>query len=98
MILRRLSNEVIAELAREVDAGNRRVIVVAPTGAGKTVIAAETSRTPFFAARLFCFWRIAARSSADYRSCTAHGIAHGIIQAGFPTRPAELVQVASVQP
>ncbi len=38
--LRPYQIDVIAELGKQIAAGKRRIILVAPTGAGKTVIAA----------------------------------------------------------
>jgi DNA repair protein RadD len=38
--LRPYQVDVIAELDKQIAAGKRRIILVAPTGAGKTVIAA----------------------------------------------------------
>lgn len=39
-LLRPYQREVVAEVEQRIAAGERRIIVVAPTGAGKTVIAA----------------------------------------------------------
>jgi ATP-dependent helicase YprA (DUF1998 family) len=44
MELRPYQQDVIAEFDRKVTLGQRRVIVVAPTGAGKTIVAAEIIR------------------------------------------------------
>jgi DNA repair protein RadD len=98
--LRPYQHNVIADFERERAAGKRRIITVAPTASGKTVIGAA----------------IIKQHVADYQNVLvlAHrreiigqtsrklhdqGIAHGIIQAGFDhlSRPMERVQVASVQ-
>jgi DNA repair protein RadD len=39
--LRPYQAEVVAEIGRLIASGQRRIILVAPTGAGKTIIAAE---------------------------------------------------------
>ena len=95
--LRPYQTDVIAEFDRTREYKNR-IILVAPTGSGKTVIAAAIIRA-----------EIAARGSvlvlAHRREIIAQtsqklsgiGISHGIIQAGFQPRPFERVQVASVQ-
>lgn len=43
--LRRYQVDVIDELDRVIASGKRRIILVAPTGAGKTVIAAAIIKT-----------------------------------------------------
>lgn len=79
---------------RVLSAPARRTLLVAPCGAGKTVIAAEVirrrgSRTLFLAAQRELIEQTAAK-------LTAANVAHGIIMAGVAPRPAP-VQVASVQ-
>ena len=96
--LRQYQRDVINEFHRRVDEGHRRIILVAPTGAGKTVIGAEIIGAAARTAKpvLVLAHR---REIIGQTSCKlyAAGIAHGIIQAGFPARPLELVQVASIQ-
>jgi superfamily II DNA or RNA helicase len=78
--------------------GERRIIMVAPTGAGKTIIGAEIIRRSERAMEpvlvLAHRREIIGQTS---RKLYAAGILHGIIQAGMPTRPQELVHVASIQ-
>jgi superfamily II DNA or RNA helicase len=81
-----------------VGAGRRRILLVAPTGSGKTVTAGATiaeavrsgERVLFLAHRHELIMQASAKLH-DF------GIDHGVIKAGFPTRPGERVQVASVQ-
>jgi DNA repair protein RadD len=76
----------------------RRVLLVAPTGSGKTVIAsaivhaavAKGSRVLFLAHR-----RELARQAHEKLYC--YGIDAGIIQAGFEPRLEQPVQIASIQ-
>jgi len=96
--LRQYQRDVIDEFNRRIEEGYHRIILVAPTGAGKTVIGAEiigaTARTVKPVLVLAHRREIIEQIS---RKLYAAGIAHGIIQAGFPPRPLELVQVASIQ-
>lgn len=96
--LRPYQQDLLADLEEKIETSKRRVIVVAPTGAGKTIIAAaiinnaiESNRRVLVLAHTR---EIITQTSAKLFD---HGIQHGIIQAGFPTRPDETVQVASVQ-
>ena len=96
--LRPYQREAIGQFNGEVAAGRRRVLLVAPTASGKTVIAgaiiaeaaAEGRRILFLAHRRELIQQAG-------RKLYAGGVDHGIIQAGFSRRPGAPVQVASVQ-
>src|SRR3984893_5086057 len=92
--LRPYQVEIIAAFERTVAAGQRRLIIVMPTGAGKTVVAAESA--PKHQRVLF----LAHRREIVSQTCQKLfdvDLDHGIIQAGFPPRLTEPVQVASIQ-
>jgi superfamily II DNA or RNA helicase len=96
--LRPYQVDVIADFDRAVAAGQNRVILVAPTGAGKTVIAAAIIKAAVQSRRNVLM--LAHRREIITQTSGklfAHKIPHGIIQAGFPLRPLEAVQVASIQ-
>ena len=95
-VLRPYQDEVIAEFWRAVDAGQRRIIIVAPTASGKTVIAREIIKQARSKASgsLFLAHR---REILTQTSNKLTGIPHGVIRPGDQPRPLELVQVASVQ-
>ena len=97
MLLRPYQVDVIDELERKIVAGVRRIIIVAPTGSGKTVKAAASIKRAVEARKNILVLahrrEIIAQTSGKLH---AHGIAHGIIQAGFKPRPLEAVQVASI--
>ena len=96
--LRDYQLDVVRGVESEIAAGRRRLCLVAPTGSGKTVIAAALiakardrgERILFIAHR---------RELIEQASRKLHdaGIDHGLIQAGFPARSGERVQVASIQ-
>jgi superfamily II DNA or RNA helicase len=96
--LRPYQREVIEQFNGELTAGRRRVLLVAPTGAGKTVItgaiiaeaAGEGRRVLFLAHRRELIQQASAKLYAV-------GVDHGIVQAGCRTRPGERAQVASIQ-
>jgi superfamily II DNA or RNA helicase len=98
MILRPYQADVTAELERTVAAGKRRVIIVAPTGSGKTIIAASIIRNANAAGQRVL---VLAHTREIIKQTSAklydNNIEHGIIQAGFMMRPDEAAQVASVQ-
>jgi DNA repair protein RadD len=96
--LRPYQNDVISDLDHVIAAGNRRVIVVAPTGSGKTIIAADIiKRNPYKTVLVLAHRREIITQTSD--KLHSHGINHGIIQAGLEhlSRPLERVQVASIQ-
>jgi DNA repair protein RadD len=96
--LRPYQIDVIAEFRSRVENGCRRIILVAPTGSGKTIIGAEIIREKA-SARKPVLVLAHRREIITQTSEKLHnlGIVHGIIQAGFPARPLEDVQVASIQ-
>jgi DNA repair protein RadD len=96
--LRAYQHDVIAECERVIAAGKPRPLIVAPTASGKTVIGAALIKQNVADGKsvlvLAHTREIIAQTS---RKLFDREIEHGIIQAGFPTRPYEQVQVASVQ-
>jgi superfamily II DNA or RNA helicase len=95
--LRPYQSDVIARIDAEIVAGRRRILMVAATGAGKTIVAGaviadNASRQKHV---LFLAHR---RELIQQTSAKLHaaGVDHGIVQAGFPTRPCERVQIASI--
>lgn len=96
--LRDYQIDVLRRIESEIAAGRRRLCLVAPTGSGKTVIAAaliakaadRREHVLFIAHR---------RELIEQTSRKLHdtSIDHGIIQAGYPPRLGERVQIASIQ-
>jgi DNA repair protein RadD len=98
--LRPYQVEVIDKYGRTVAAGQKRIILVAPTGSGKTVIASAIiaqAVTQHRSVLVLAHRREIITQTS--RKLHDHGIRHGIIQAGFEKllRPMEAVQVASIQ-
>jgi superfamily II DNA or RNA helicase len=95
--LRPYQADVITRINAEIAAGRRRVLLVAPTGSGKTVIAAAVVADAVARGLrvLFLAHRRELINQAS-RKLHAAGIDHGIILPGFPMRLAEPVQVASI--
>jgi superfamily II DNA or RNA helicase len=98
MNLRSYQTKVIEDFDREIAAGKKRIIGVAPTGSGKTVIASAIIKS--FTERRRGVLVVAHRREIIQQTSDklhANGIAHGIILAGAQPRPLEFVQVASIQ-
>jgi superfamily II DNA or RNA helicase len=87
----------VAEIERHIAEGRRRILLVAPTGSGKTVIASELIR--LFIAQYRTVLFLAHRREIieqTGRKLTDNSVRHGIIMAGVSPRPMESVQVASI--
>ncbi len=96
--LRPYQREVIEQFHGAVAAGKRRVILVAPTGAGKTVIGADIINTTTRAQKrvlVLAHRREIINQTAD--KLRMNVIYPGMIMAGVQPRPLELVQLASIQ-
>lgn len=79
-------------------AGRRALLLVAPTGAGKTTMAADIVRGAAAkgSATIFLAHRIELIDQASDR-LTLFGLPHGIIKAGRKATPEALLQVVSIQ-
>lgn len=95
--LRPYQADVIEEL-RRASLEHRRLLLVMPTGAGKTVVASAVVRGAVDLGNRLLF--LAHRRELIHQTVNKlwdHRIDAGVILAGHPTRPDEPVQVASVQ-
>jgi DNA repair protein RadD len=97
LTLYQFQQEAVAEIERHVAEGRRRIILIAPTGSGKTVVASELIRR-FVAQYRTALFLAHRREIIDQTSTklTANGVRHGIIMSGVSPRPMESVQVASI--
>src|SRR4051812_29705868 len=94
--LRPYQRDIIARVAAAAAAGKRRILLVAPTGSGKTVIAAAIiAEAAQGGERALVIAHRREIVKQTHAKLYAVGIDAGVIQAGFPPRPAEPVQVAS---
>jgi DNA repair protein RadD len=95
--LRPYQHDIIAEFDRVRAEGKRRIMLVAPTGAGKTVIAASIIRKQVdnYKDVLVLAHRREIISQISEKLRALH-VPHGIIQHGYEPRPLERVQIASV--
>ena len=96
--LRPYQYDVMARVEAAIAAGHRHPLLVAATGAGKTVIAAAIVKAYADCSRRVLFF--SHRREITKQTCEklfALGIDAGIIQAGWPGRPCQSVQVASIQ-
>ena len=95
--LREYQVEVIDRIRAAIAAGHRRILLVVPTGGGKTVIAAAMiagtvergNRSLFLAHRRELITQCSGKLYAN-------GVEHGVLLPGFPQRLGEAVQVASI--
>jgi DNA repair protein RadD len=97
MNLRPYQIKIIEDFQREIAAGMKRIILVCPTGGGKTVIAAAIIKSVIEESRgvlVVAHRREIIQQTSD--KLRANGVPHGIIMAGEKDRPLEFVQVASI--
>jgi len=96
-ILRDYQAAVIVRAEQAIASGERCILIVAPTGAGKTVIAAAMAVDAARAGKRILFL-VHRRELVVQASQKLHGadLDHGIVAAGFAARPGEAVQVASI--
>jgi superfamily II DNA or RNA helicase len=96
--LRPYQRDVIEQIDGAVAAGRRRIILTAPTGSGKTVIAATIIETATRAGmRVLVLAHRREILTQTAAKLAQHKIYPGIIMAEVKSRPRELVQLASIQ-
>lgn len=96
-MMRPYQTDAVAAFRAAVEAGKRRLLLVAPTGSGKTVIGADIIRQIVAVGeRALVLAHRREIVTQTSRKLFELDIDHGTIQAGLPTHPAA-VQVASVQ-
>jgi DNA repair protein RadD len=96
--LRPYQLDVVTQIEHAIETGERRILVVAPTGSGKTVVASAIING--FTERYCPVVVLAHRKEIiDQTAKKLRGsrIRHGIVKAGYSPRPMERVQVASLQ-
>ena len=94
--LRDYQLDVIARARRRIAEGRRRVLVVAPTGAGKTHVSSEIAKCSWQKGKRVLF--IAHRRrliEQKSQRLDLFGVPHGIIMDGYPAKRTLPVQVAS---
>jgi superfamily II DNA or RNA helicase len=96
--LRPYQRDAIDEVRDAIAAGHRRIILVAPTGSGKTIIGADLIETATRAGKRVLVLahrrEIIQQTAAKLAQCA---IFPGIVMADVKSRPREPVQVASIQ-
>lgn len=98
VILRPYQLQMLAEAREHMRRGARRVLLVAPTGSGKRIMAVHAISTATARGKRSTF--VVHRKELLNQSCASLdeiGLRHGLIQAGSCPYPGRLVQVASVQ-
>ena len=96
--LRRYQAEVIGRIEAAIASGNDHILLVAPTGSGKTVIAAAIiAKAVQNGRKVLVLAHRREIVAQTHAKLYAFGVDAGIIQAGFAPRPGQPVQVASVQ-
>jgi superfamily II DNA or RNA helicase len=97
IVLHQFQHDAVAEIEQHIAEGRLKLLLVAPTGSGKTVIASELIRRWVAQYRRVLFLahrrEIILHSSAKL---TANDVRHGIIMSAVDPRPMEPVQVASI--
>lgn len=98
MNLRPYQEEIIAKVRALIRAGCTNPLIVAPTGAGKTVMFSHIAQGA--GAKGKRVWILVHRSELvdqTSRTLATIGINHGVIAAGWPVNPLPHVQIVSVQ-
>jgi DNA repair protein RadD len=96
--LRDYQSKVVRDLYDQIRRGYKRILIVAGTGAGKTVISGQiTNDAESRRRRVLFLVHLDVLVGQTYSTFKSFGIECGFIKAGFEENPDALVQIASVQ-
>ena len=98
IVLRDYQDQIISDVRSLMSQGHRTLLIVSPTGSGKTALTAHMLKSA--AAKGLSSWFICHRRELIYQSSrafTSIDVDHGIVCAGVPPAPQKLVQVCSIQ-
>lgn len=96
--LRDYQKQVIEDLYAAIRKGFRKLVIVAPTGAGKSLVSAKiVSDITSKGKRVMFLVDLDELISQTYLEFKAEGLDCGFIKAGLPENPNALVQICSVQ-
>lgn len=97
-VLRPYQQKAVEEIRQQYRTGHKRVLCVAPTGAGKTVLFSHIAQKAVErGSRVLVLAHRRELVAQASQKLGALGVSHGIIQAGFRPAPQKPVQVASIQ-
>lgn len=96
--LRPYQDDLIGGARKAIAGGAKRVLMVAPTGAGKTALASYMLSTAAQRGKS-CWFNVHRRELIKQSSKTMDkvGVPHGVIAAGFPAARKQRVQIVGVQ-
>ena len=96
--LRDYQDDFVHKVRIEYRSGHQAVLLVAATGAGKTVVFSYIAKSAAHkGSRVLILAHRDQLIKQASRKLSDNGVQHGIIMAGFTPNPRRLVQVASVQ-
>jgi superfamily II DNA or RNA helicase len=96
--LRPYQEQVITDVYAKVREGYRRIVLVAGTGAGKTVISGQIcAHAEAAGSRLLFLVHLDVLVGQTYDKMKSFGLHCGFIKAGWPEDPTAPIQIASVQ-
>lgn len=96
--LRPYQADVINQLYAKVRQGLRRIVIIAGTGAGKTVISGQIcAHAESKGSKLLFLVHLDVLVGQTYEKMQAFGLHCGFIKAGWPEDPSAPIQIASIQ-
>jgi len=98
LVLREFQEQIIEQARRHMLAGRKSILILSPTGSGKTVLTAHMLKTSADKG-MASFFNVHRRElvKQSIRTFAMVGVRHGVVSAGFLDDPRHAVQICSVQ-